>query len=528
MELLGELDSEVEALLRDPALLYKIKCELDRFIIGEDKNKLLLFLICASSYTNFPLSCIISGESSSGKSWLMNNVLRFFDNVEEYTRITPSAPDRLGADFTNKILKVEELRGLEQAQVSLRVLLSEEKLRLLTTSPDTKEVEVIETRGVPTFITTCTDVNVDTELLNRVFFISVDESKEQTRRVLEFEAEEYSILGVQNLKEVTPVFKKILQPLIYIDKVCIPYSRILAKNFPIPEGRELAVKPRRDFKKLLFLIGITAWLHQMQRIIVQDELKTRYVVASPVDFVLAWKICEEGMKSTLLNLSERHKRVLEVFNENEELTAREVAEKTGYSQNRAREILNSLVKVGFLYRDEKEKPYKYGLRKKAEISDTTNNFVEEIVSFYQEKLEESLTSMHENTKIVKIYEPPQPWSLYVDPITGEQHDLLNRSDFVFSCLQTEKAPSSSQQTIIKESTKNSFVQEETEHYLTRENFELVYKKLRELCKYKLYASIEELEHSTKIKREVLAAILRTMEEEGKVIEHFPGYWRVNA
>ncbi|RLI19924.1 hypothetical protein DRO54_07370, partial [Candidatus Bathyarchaeota archaeon] len=39
---------------------------------------------------------------------------------------------------------------------------------------------------------------------------------------------------------------------------------------------------------------------------------------------------------------------------------------------------------------------------------------------------------------------------------------------------------------VAESTKNSFVQEETEHYLTRENFELVYKKLRELCKYKLY------------------------------------------
>ncbi|RLI79554.1 hypothetical protein DRP04_09055 [Archaeoglobales archaeon] len=457
----GDLDPEVEALLKDPALLYRIKCELDRFIVGEDKNKLLLFLIAASSYTKWPLSAIITGESSAGKSWLMNNVLRFFDNIEEFTRITAAAPDRLGQDFTNRILKVEELRGTDQAQATLRVWISEGRLRLLTTSPDTKEAEVIETKGVPTFITTCTDVNVDTELLNRVFFLSVDESKEQTKRVLEFEAQEYSILGVQNYKEVNPLFKKIFQPLIYVDKVIIPYAHILAKNFPIPETRELAVKPRRDFKKLLFLIGTIAWLHQMQRIIVEEESipKIRYVVASPVDFVLAWQICEEGMKATLLNLSDRHRGVLEVFNENEQLTAREVAEKTGYSQNRAREILNSLVKYGFLYRDEKEKPYKYGLRKKAEIPHTSDMFVQEIVSFYQEKLEEALTGMHENTKIVRIYEPSHPWSLYVDPLTGKQYDLLNRSDFVFSCLPTEEARSSSKQETAEQNTRQPFVSE---------------------------------------------------------------------
>jgi len=239
----GDLDPEVEALLKDPALLYRVKCELDRFIVGEDKNKLLLFLICASSYTKFPLGAIITGESSSGKSWLMNNVLRFFDNVEEYTRITPSAPDRLGVDFTNRILKVEELKGSEQAQATLRVWISEGKLRLLTTSTDTREAEVIETLGVPTFITTCSEVNVDTELLNRVFFLSIDESREQTRKILEFEAKEYGILGIENEKDIDPIFKRMFQPLMFIDKVIIPYADILAKHFPIPEGKEFEVKP---------------------------------------------------------------------------------------------------------------------------------------------------------------------------------------------------------------------------------------------------------------------------------------------
>ena len=466
----GDLDLEVEALLKDPALLYRVKCELDRFIVGEDKNKLLLFLICASSYTKFPLSAIITGESSSGKSWLMNNVLRFFDNVEEYTRITPSAPDRLGVDFTNRILKVEELKGSEQAQATLRVWISEGKLRLLTTSTDTREAEVIETLGVPTFITTCSEVNVDTELLNRVFFLSIDESREQTRKILEFEAKEYGILGIENEKDIDPIFKRMFQPLMFIDKVIIPYADILAKHFPIPEGKEFEVKPRRDFKKLLYLIGVVAWIHQMQRIIVQEEIvpKSRYVVASPVDFLIAWRICEEGIKSTLLNLSLRHKTVLEAFNEGLELTAREVSEKTGYSQNRARELLNGLVRLGYLYRREEEKPYKYGLKRKVEISSTIDKIIEEINSTYEEKLKALLNGIHENTKnneglhkekeilkFVKIQNPKESW-IYVDPITGEQHDL-SIQNFVFPCIKSKEAPGSKIEINKKEDANKPFV-----------------------------------------------------------------------
>lgn len=125
------LKEAVDGLLSDPALLYRLKKELDRFIIGEDENKLTLWVIAASSHTRFNLSAVINGGSSSGKSWLKSKVLQYFGNVRSFHRVTKAALDRLGTDLTNVILDIEELRGSEAAQPTLRVALSEGKLSLV-------------------------------------------------------------------------------------------------------------------------------------------------------------------------------------------------------------------------------------------------------------------------------------------------------------------------------------------------------------------------------------------------------------
>ena len=278
---------------------------------------------------------------------------------------------------------------------------------------------------------------------------------EQTKRILEFEAEEYSILGIQHYKEANPIFKKIFQPLMYIDKVIIPYAHVLAKNFPIPEGREASIKPRRDFKKLLFLIGTIAWLHQMQRIIVEDEERIRYVVASPSDFLMAWSLCEETMKSTLLNVSKRHALVLEALKKQPsmEATASEIAVLTGYSQNRAREILNSLTRIGLVTRDESSKPYRYKLVVENNVKfDTIDKIVKEIASNYEEQLSNGLVNHARTTRLKPIYIPNQSWNIYVNPLTGKQHDILTRTNFVVRASSTEKNSSLTLQESQEETT----------------------------------------------------------------------------
>jgi len=427
-------EEEVTGLLSDPAFLFRWKKELDRFIIGEDENKLLLTLICASSYTSFNLSAVINGSSSAGKSWLKGKVLRYFQNVESYTRITRAAPDRLGQDFTKKILDVEELRGSEAAQSTLRVWISEGNLKLLTTERNEEgklDTTVIETKGSPTFITTCTNAEIDDELLNRVFIVSIDETREQTKKIIRYEGETCSKLGDQEEEDKpNPLFASALAKLTYVDRVVIPYAVCLADKFPIPKGAELSVGPRRDFKKLLYLIGVVAWFHQKQRLIVAPSplnektakaLGKQFVVASPIDFYMVWRICRKGFLATLFKLSERHKNILETFHAGANKTVRDVAEEVNLSENRTREFLNSLVKKGYLSLDRSQKTYTYSLKQKNELEGTIEDFVASLNSFQETELHIWLEA-HNYKILLTPLTPPS----FINPLSGEVEESAKR------------------------------------------------------------------------------------------------------
>jgi hypothetical protein len=128
----------------------------------EDKNKIRLFLVGVSSLTINPLGEVITGQSSGGKSNLMNETLVYFPNVIDLTRMTEASPDRYEGNFNNKILKIGELHGIDKAQSKIRILISEGKLRLLTTSKDEHGnivTGILETTGIPVFVSTTTSMH---------------------------------------------------------------------------------------------------------------------------------------------------------------------------------------------------------------------------------------------------------------------------------------------------------------------------------------------------------------------------------
>ena len=75
-----EVKYEVSLLLKDERLLCKIREVMDREIVGEYENKLLLFLIFLSKDlgAEYAQACFIVGESSLGKSYFMHKVLSHF------------------------------------------------------------------------------------------------------------------------------------------------------------------------------------------------------------------------------------------------------------------------------------------------------------------------------------------------------------------------------------------------------------------------------------------------------------------
>lgn len=347
------------SLARDPALLYRIKLALDQNIFREDANKLLLFLICVSSLTGKPLSAGITSESAAGKSNLLHHVIDYFPNVDYFTRMTAASMDRLAKNLNGRILVVEELRGADAAQGTIRVAISEGKLRLLTTERDEKgkiATHEIETKGTPVFLTTTTSTAIDWETQTRFVMMSLDESSEQTKGVLGYEAKEYT--DVKPKQKTNPVIGGFLATLVPYE-ILIPYAPQLVLNFPANR-----LSARRDFKKLLNLIALVAFVHQHQRLRVRkrDEPLGHRIVATPLDLRYALQIAGQSLRQNLAGVPSRVLALLQHFKEGQAQTTRSIAHAAKISQRTARRWLGEdLIQAGYLTVDETQKEHLYFL-----------------------------------------------------------------------------------------------------------------------------------------------------------------------
>ena len=424
----------VPNLAYDPALLFKVKQDLDKAIVGEDSNKLQLLLICVSRgcFPRYRLGAIIGGESSAGKSYLKNTILRYFpeDSIIRVTRMTGASLDRSQASLDGKILSIEELGGADAVLAQLRVSISEGKLNLWTTEKDPHgniTTTQIQTEGVPVFLSTTTAASADDETLNRIVILSVDESKEQTRKILEQEAREY--MDIEDKWKPAPEIVEVLASLL-IWPVLIPYAELLAKAFPAD-----TVKARRDFRKLLNLITACTFLHQHQRPFIQDpsnKLKT-FILATTADLAMVMDLADKSLRQTLLNLLERHLRVLSTFRPKEDklerfLTAGQVAAECGLSVRRARDILRELHNKGFLYRNDEHKTHIWSLKKNVE--DTAIVDLAAILSSFGQTELENFCKVRKLMLRQRDIEQGQTITLpttYINPLTGETRNLLERT-----------------------------------------------------------------------------------------------------
>jgi len=414
------------ALARDPALLYRIKLELDEKIFHENPAKLLLFIACTSSMTKRPLSAIITSESAAGKSTLLHAVIVYFPNVEYFTRITPASVDRMGNDLTGRILVVEEMRGADAAQGTLRVAISEGKLRLLTTERDEKGkivIREIETEGTPVFLTTTTSTVIDWETQTRLLVISLDESTEQTKGVMEYEAQEFEdVAPAKEERSKLSSFLATLQP----DDVLIPFASQLVDCFP---SKKLSA--RRDFKKLLHLIAIITFLHQHQRLRVRKRkqpLQYR-LVATPLDLRYAIQIAGESLRQNVAGLPARVLSLLQYFKEGEPQTTRSIAHAGRISQRTARRWLGEdLVQAGFLTVDETGKEHLYYLAEQ-EGNGFSLRIPSEVLFWDDKETKDWLNRQQFDV----LSDPGVP--TFVDPFTG---DLLQPLSQELAAYQTEQ------------------------------------------------------------------------------------------
>ena len=157
------------------------------------------------------------------------------------------------------------------------------------------------------FLTT-TAIDVDEELVNRCLVLTINESREQTRRILARQRSARTLAGLQATSEAESIRKlhqnaqRLLRPLAVVN----PY----AEDLTFLDDR---TRMRRDHAKYLTLIEAIALLRQHQR-----EIKTlrqagaviEYIEVTLSDIALANRLAHEVLGRSLDELPPQTRRVL--------------------------------------------------------------------------------------------------------------------------------------------------------------------------------------------------------------------------
>lgn len=332
---------EAAALLADPNLLERLLADFDLCgVVGEDTNKLVGYLAATSRKFEKPLGVIIQSTSAAGKTTLMEAILAMMPDEErvQYSAMTGQALFYLGeTDIKHKILAIAEEEGAERATYALKLLQSEGKLTIASTGKDATtgrmQTEEYHVTGPAMIFFTTTNIEIDEELQNRCLTLTVDESREQTRRIHQLQREARTLEGLEKKRRRALVRRahqnaqRLLRPL----EVINPFAPRL--TFP-DENTRL----RRDQEKYLTLIDAIAFLHQYQR-----PLKERggrpYVEVTLTDIETANRIAGECFGRTLDEMPPQTRRFLDLLWNHVETTAKEKSLEPGqvrFSQRDAR------------------------------------------------------------------------------------------------------------------------------------------------------------------------------------------------
>jgi|ERR1700688_1527090 len=158
-------------------------------LVGEEQNALVLLIVVVSRILPRPLNAFVKGRSSSGKNWLLTRVLSLMPRsaVAEITSASDRAWNYSGSDFRHKVVYIQEQNEAAGTIDPIRLLISEGKLiRIVTRFEGGKRVtKKYVARGPVAAISTSTKNRLRIDDENRHVSIWVDESPEQTRRIVE-------------------------------------------------------------------------------------------------------------------------------------------------------------------------------------------------------------------------------------------------------------------------------------------------------------------------------------------------------
>lgn len=270
---------KAEQLLEEEHILKKVKAVLDHRIAGENVNKLGLFLQLLSKDTDDPLMIFGIQKQGEGKSYLAKNVIDLFPDhmVEKLTDATKASIYRIaeneGKDyFNNKIVFFGEIPEDEDDREVFQIfrqLNSEGEVskRLVVGESGDMESKKLELEGSPAVLsTTVNEGLIDEQDMSRGMAYSPEMSREQNRKVREFQNRESEfpdeVLNPKSVDELAEVISCSLD-LLAKDNVELqnPFTRDFDQEMPVHSDNI-----KRDYPKTLQIASeMPAYLYHRQR-----------------------------------------------------------------------------------------------------------------------------------------------------------------------------------------------------------------------------------------------------------------------
>lgn len=336
--------------LKSKELLKRLNEQIGKSgIVGEENSRLLLFLIIISYMNKSPIHGIVQGSSGSGKTHIIGSIADLMpgEDVLRFTRITESSLYNWGEfDLFRKIIIIEDLDGLkEEALYALRELISNQFLSSSVSMKDKKgnnKSTRKEVKGQFSSLSATTKGETYEDNMSRSFLIAVDESKEQTQRIITHQ-------NKRNAGEIDPKEKQIAVQFIQQIVRSLKHYEVVnpyATKLQLPEKVH---KVRRLNEMYQAVIKQVTFLNQYQR----EQTADGKLITKIEDIEQATEILFESivlkvdeLDGSLRQFFERLKKYTKA--KDTEFTQREIRQEMNISKTQLQRFINSLLELEYI------------------------------------------------------------------------------------------------------------------------------------------------------------------------------------
>lgn len=322
-------------------------------IVGEEKNRMVAYLIYTMRKQQNPLHVMFLGASGSGKTYLQEKISELIPDEDkiEITQITENALYYFKQhELQYKLIIFEDLDGALQVFYPLRELQTKRKISKTVTLKDSKgnlKTITIVVEG-PVCISGCTTKEkIYEDNANRCILLYIDMSKEQDKKIMEYHAAvESGDIDQEKESQYKELFKniqRVLKPM----QVNNPYSKFIT----LPEA---VFRPRRTITLLRGFIKAIAFYSQYQREVKKDKHGQLYIDVTYEDIEQGFYYMKDVLFSKSDELTKATREFLELLKQlskqsgSDTFNAKMIREQLRMNPGNMKRYLAELVRYGYI------------------------------------------------------------------------------------------------------------------------------------------------------------------------------------